>query len=415
MSITTPLERLDDPAPVDVGGRLVTAPLAKVLVASFGAMCSFYLMLSVMPMVAASNGADGAAGLATGLLMLAGVAAELCSTRLLRRYGDRAVLHAGLVLLGVPALALVASDHVATMMTISVARGFGLGLTVVASGSIVVALLPERRRGEGLGLFGVVNCVPAIAALPAGVWIADGSGAGTVFVLAAVLAVAPLSLYPGPPAAQLRPCDDEAPAGPGRLLTSVRRLGLGRLSLIFAATTLAGGAVVAFLPVTAPNGHLAVTGLFVQATAATVARWLAGRSGDRHGHDRLLIPALVASAVGVTAFAVAADLASVVVAAVVFGGGFGVLQSATLAAMVERAPRSEYGTVNAVWNVAYDFGYGVGPIAFGLLAATSSDMTAFAATATVIVLAIPAAHRSTRARPSRNDSRQPTATLATAA
>ena len=415
MSITTALERLDDPSPADTDGRLVTAPLARVFVASFGAMCSFYLMLSVMPAVAASNGADGAAGLATGLLMLAGVAAELCSTRLLRRYGDRAVLHAGLVLLGVPALALVASDHVATMITISVARGFGLGLTVVASGSIVVALLPQHRRGEGLGLYGLVNCTPAIAALPAGVWIADTSGAGTVFVLAAVLAVAPLSLHPGLPAAQLGPCDDETPAEPGRLLTSARRLGLGRLSLVFAATTFAGGAVVAFLPVTAPNGHLAATGLFVQATAATVARWLAGRSGDRHGHARLLVPALIASAVGVTALAVAADLASVVIAAVVFGGGFGVLQSATLAAMVERAPRRDYGTVNAVWNVAYDVGYGVGPIAFGLLAATSSYTTAFVATATVIVLAIPAAHRSTRTRPSRNHSRQPTAALATTA
>jgi MFS family permease len=413
MSITTALERVD-PSPLDADDRLVTAPLAKVLVASFGAMCSFYLMLSVMPVVAASNGADGAAGLATGLLMLACVAAELCSTRLLRRYGDRAVLHAGLVLLGVPALALVASDHAATMMTISVVRGFGFGLTVVASGSIVVALLPQRRRGEGLGLFGVINCAPAIVALPAGVWIADSVGAGTVFVLAAALALAPLSLRPGLPAAQLGLCDDQAPAGSVGLLTGARRLGLGQLSLVFAATTFAGGAVVAFLPITAPNGHLAATGLFVQATAATAARWLAGRSGDRHGHARLLVPALIASAVGVTALAVAADLASFVIAAVVFGGGFGVLQSATLAAMVERAPRSDYGTVNAVWNVAYDVGYGVGPIAFGLLAATSSDMTAFTATATVILAAIPAAHRSTR-RPSRTPSRQPTPALATAA
>src|SRR5918994_3765119 len=42
--------------------RLVTRPLALVLVASFGAMTSFYLLLSVVPLYASSAGARGVGG-----------------------------------------------------------------------------------------------------------------------------------------------------------------------------------------------------------------------------------------------------------------------------------------------------------------------------------------------------------------
>ena len=44
----------------------------------------------------------------------------------------------------------------------------------------------------------------------------------------------------------------------------------------------------------------------------------------------------------------------------VFGAGFGVLESATFTLMIERVPPSSYGTVSALWNLAYDAGYGAG-------------------------------------------------------
>jgi hypothetical protein len=53
----------------------------------------------------------------------------------------------------------------------------------------------------------------------------------------------------------------------------------------------------------------------------------------------------------------------------VFGAGFGVAQNATLTLMYARVPESGYGTVSALWNVAYDGGMGLGAVGFGAAAA----------------------------------------------
>ena len=66
--------------------RLVSRRLALLLMSSFGALTSFYLLLSVTPMYAVSAGAGTAqAGLVTGSLMLATVLAEFAPPRLMRR------------------------------------------------------------------------------------------------------------------------------------------------------------------------------------------------------------------------------------------------------------------------------------------------------------------------------------------
>ena len=52
------------------------------------------------------------------------------------------------------------------MVSVSVVRGLGFGLSGVVTGTLTAKLLPPGRRGEGLGLLGVVSGVPAIIALP---------------------------------------------------------------------------------------------------------------------------------------------------------------------------------------------------------------------------------------------------------
>src|SRR5712671_1661197 len=93
--------------------RLVSGRFALALLSSFGALTSFYLLLSVTPMYAVSAGAGSAeAGVVTGSLMLATVLAEFASARLMRRYGYRRVFAAGALLLGGPALALLGPHSV---------------------------------------------------------------------------------------------------------------------------------------------------------------------------------------------------------------------------------------------------------------------------------------------------------------
>ena len=175
-------------------------------------------------MYAVSAGAGSAeAGVVTGSLMLATVLAEFASSRLMRRYGYRAVFAAGALLLGGPVLALLGPHSVVTIVAVSIVRGFGFGLDTVVIGALVATSLPPERRGEGIGLAGVVACVPAIVALPSGVWLAENTGYAVVIAITAISALAPLAAVPwlaGPAGHQAEA--DPGTAQPAGLLASLR-------------------------------------------------------------------------------------------------------------------------------------------------------------------------------------------------
>ena len=56
-----------------------------------------------------------------------------------------------------------------------------------------------------------------------------------------------------------------------------------------------------------------------------------------------------------------ASPAAVIAGMCLFGIGFGISQNATFALMIDRMPPSGLGTASALWNLAYDAGYGAGP------------------------------------------------------
>ena len=366
--------------------RLVTGRFAAALLASFGALTSFYLLLSVTPMYAVSAGAGSAgAGLVTGSLMLTTVLAEFASSRLMGRYGYRAVFAAGALLLGGPVPALLAPHSMVTIIAVSVLRGFGFGLSTVVIGALVASSVPAERRGEGIGLAGVVACVPAIVALPSGVWLAQNTGYAVVIAITAVSALAPLAAVRW----LAGPAGPEAGSAPAGLLASLRSAGQLRPAVVFAATTVSAGVVASFLPLAAGvSSGVAALGLFAQAVTATASRWRAGRRGDRHGHAGLLIPGLLIAAAGMSSLVWVGAPVMVIAGMCLFGIGFGIAQNVTFALMIDRAPAGGYGTASALWNLAYDAGYGTGPIVFGLFVAHTGYPVAFGLTGLLILAAL---------------------------
>jgi MFS family permease len=388
---------------------VVTAPLLLVFAASAATLTSFDLMLSVTPMYAASAGAGRTgAGLVAGALMLATVLAEMAAPALMNVWGSRRLFAIGAVLLGAPALLLLASDRLITILAVSFVRGLGFGLATVVTGTMVVTLLPPQRRGEGLGLYGVVDCVPGVLALPSGVWLAGHAGFALVIDITAGTALASVGFMlrrPGSAARVNRGRADRGRADRGRavdagsgrpmgMMGGLRRREQRRLALIFAATTVSAGVVVAFLPLAVgASGTVAALGLFVQAATATVSRWWAGRRGDRHGHAGLLMPGLVLAAAGMALLVWVASPAAVIAGMAVFGTGFGISQNATYTLMVDRVPAAGYGMASALWNLAYDAGYGAGPAAFGAVVVFTGYPLAFGLTGILMLVALLPARR----------------------
>lgn len=381
-------EALDTTSPTTTTRpALLTRPLLLRFVSILGASTSFYLLLSVVPRYASTGdrgGGGGAAGLATGALMLATVLGELATPVLVRRCGYRVVLAVGLALMGAPALALGFSRNLGWIVAMCLLRGLGFAFTVVAGGALTASLIPAERRGEGLALVGIVSGLPSLLGLPIGVWLAAHAGYGVVFTAGAVTALAAIPAVPGLP-------DRIRTSGrPIGITEALRTAELLRPAVVFAVTALAAGIVVTFLPLAVPASAtgLVAAALFVQPAAATLARWLAGRHGDRHGSAGLVLPGLLLSALGTGLMALTGHPVAVIIAVGLFGIGFGVAQNATLTLMYARVSAAGYGTVSALWNFAYDAGMGVGAVAFGWLAAGTGYPWAFALTALAMLGAL---------------------------
>ncbi|TMQ90440.1 MFS transporter [Actinomadura soli] len=381
--------------------RLMSRAFALVLVAGVGSSTSFYLLFSSLPRYADATGAGGVgAGLTTGVMMLATVAAELAVPRLVARCGYRTVFGTGLALLGVPALALLGvpalalatSGSMAMILMACLVRGAGFAVAVVLGGALVASIVPAERRGEGLGIYGIACGVPAMVALPAGLWLGDLVGYAPVFALAGVSALAGLAAVRDLPGRRPEP---EAPLG---LVAAARKRELLVPSLFFAATTVATGITATFLPLV--GGAVSAWALLAHGLAVTCTRWWAGRNGDRYGAARQLVPGLVISASGIALLVLVSSPAAVLAGMVLFGAGFGLTGNASMAVMLDRVPSSSYGTVSALWNVAYDVGIGLGATGFGLAAVHTGYPAAFGLTAALMLLPL-LAGRSARTRPER--------------
>ncbi len=364
----------------------MTRPLLLRFVTVVGSSASFHLLLPVVPAYAQSapGGGSDKAGLVTGALMLATVAGELTAPWLAARCGYRVMLGAGLFLLGAPALALTVSQSMAWIVVVCLVRGFGFAFTLVAGGALTASLIPPERRGEGLALIGVVAGVPLLVGLPLGAWLALHTGYGPVCSVAALIALVSIAAVPGLPG---RKAASGPPLG---VFAGACSGALGRPTAVFAVTAVGAGFVVTFLPLAVAPGHSGVVAaaLFVQPAAATASRWFAGRRADRRGAAGLLVPGLAVSAAGIFVIALTGVPAAVVVGAAVFGIGFGVIQSATLTLMYTRVPSSGYGTVSALWNLAYDAGMGIGAVGFGMVAGVTGYPWAIVLTAFLMLTAL---------------------------
>jgi MFS family permease len=78
---------------------------------------------------------------------------------------------------------------------------------------------------------------------------------------------------------------------------------------------------------------------------------------------------------------------------VLFGAGFGVIENATFALLIELLPEAQ---ASSLWNLAYDAGYGAGPAVFGLFVPRTGYPAAFALTGILVLAVFPVATRERR-------------------
>lgn len=357
----------------DKKGTLLTWPMLALVSSTFASLAGFNLLLSVVPLYADELGGGSAgAGFATAAFMLSTVLAQAQMPRALARFGYRPILASGLLFLGLPSFLYAFTTGLPSVLAVTLARGVGFGIVTVVFAALVVELAPVERRGEALGLFGVAITLPTIFCNPLGLWLVDGYGYWSVFLLGGMAPLLGFVSFLG----------TRATRGGGRVngagfLEGLSRGPLLRLVSLFAVCTMVGGVLVTFLPLAAPGVGVfsAATAILALGLATAAGRWWAGRFGDRNDPRGLLAPGLVLAALGVATLAQGGP--ALLAGAALFGLGFGMLQSATLVMVMARVSKEEYGLGSTLWNAAFDAGTGLGAFLFGFVIEVGGFSSAF--------------------------------------
>ncbi|MCW2739921.1 MAG: Arabinose efflux permease family protein [Blastococcus sp.] len=364
--------------------------LVGVTVLGFTSYC---LTLASLPVYAVAGGAAASsAGVVTAVFLGVTIAGQSAVPALTARFGVGPVLAAGLLAIGLPAPFYVLDDGVGWISVLSAVRGGGFAVLTVLGATLAARVAPPERRGESIGLYGLAIAIPNLIAIPAGAALVLAGHVGWLSWLAAtpVLGVFLVPLLVRSVGPQAGP----GPAGSGR---AAMLAALAPSAVLF-LVTLAGGALVTFLPIERPDGVLATVALLLFGATGAITRWRSGLLADRFG-SRLLLPlttVLAAVGMAVTALGLGSGPVWLLVGAAVLGAGYGAVQNLTLMAAFARAGESGTTAASAVWNAAFDAGTATGALVLGFLAAGIGLDWSYVVVAASLAAAVPLASAAAR-------------------
>ena len=354
---------------------------------TFTVFVSLFQLLPAAPYhVIELGGTTFAAGLFLGFLTYASALSAPFTGQLADRLGHRRVLISVSLVLAVFSVSYAFITNYRVLLAVVFVHGLFWSGLLAASGAYMTATLPEERRAEGLGYWGLSSVTALAIAPPFGFWMYSFGWA------ALSLEVAALNLLMAIIAWRL-PDDRGAMTLPPRP-THIKDLVEWRvlaLSVAMALIAFGYGSLTSFSAMFADELGVSPRSLFLTVMAITilVGRISVGRFLDRIGHRQALLPCLAATAIGMGLLALAHGKVMFVLAALVFGAGFGLVYPAYTAYIMKRIPWWRRGAAFGAMLAAFDTGVGSGSTVMGGLIHQLGFRPAFGIAAALAALSLP--------------------------
>ncbi|UFJ42602.1 MFS transporter [Brevibacillus humidisoli] len=362
--------------------RLWTRPFIQMTVAMLFLFMGFYLLVPTLPLfIKQLGGTEAQVGLVIGVYTLAAVVFRPIVGGLLDRYGRRPFILWGLLFF---ALAMYVYDWIGTifmLMALRVIHGVSWALSTTAVGTAITDVIPPARRGEGMGWFGLAMTVAMAIGPMLGIWTIENHSFHSLFLVGAGFSIIALLL------AYLTNIPFQAKPTGGRIQLIEQSVLSVTVAIFF--LSVAYGGITTFLPLFAESIKVnAGTFFFVYAVALTLIRPIAGKHSDRYGEPFVIAPALLITIASLLVLSFSNGLIGVIVAAIMYGVGFGSAQPALQAATLRLAPPDRKGVANASFFTAFDLGIGLGSIILGWVSQYTGYQVMFVVTAVSVAVSL---------------------------
>lgn len=354
-------------ASIDQSDKIWTRDFILVCSANFFIFLGFQMTLPTLPLfIKELGGSDQIVGVIVGIFTFSALLFRPYAGKSLETKGRRFVYMFGLSIfvLSVGSFAFVTS--IAFLMMLRIVQGIGWGFSTTATGTIATDLIPPKRRGEGMGYFGLSGNL-ALALGPAlGLTLVGKISFTSLFLICGSLGLVAVLL-----SSKIR--YKKVEQSPHKSTTVkfdiFEKTALQPAILLFFITVTFGG-IASFLPIYASQKGIAGIEYYflVYAIFLLISRTFAGRIYDQKGHIYVFPPGAILILIAMILLAWLPSSTVMLIAAGIYGLGFGSVQPALQAWAVDQAESNRKGMANATFFSFFDLGVGIGAITFGQLA-----------------------------------------------
>ena len=345
--------------------KIWTRDFIFICIANFLVFLGFQMTLPTISLyVKHLGGSDQLIGVVVGIFTFSALLIRPFAGQALETKGRRIVYFGGLIvfILTLGTFGFLAS--IALLFFMRIIQGIGWGALTTATGTVASDLVPASRRGEGMGYFGLAGNIAMAIGPSLGLTLVVLLPFNQYFLLCAVLGIIAFIV-----ATQIKFKKAEKvtvqPTGK-KMLDLYEKSSLKPSVLAFFITFTFGG-IATFLPLyTAQKGIEGIQWYFViYALSVMLTRTFAGQLYDRKGHRAVFIPGTLLIFIAMLLLSWMPSMNVLLIAAFLYGFGFGSVQPALQAWAIGQAPPNRRGMANATFYSFFDLGIGIGAMIFG--------------------------------------------------
>ena len=378
--------------------RLWTLPFIIIILISFFASLSYFLIQTLVTSYALSFGAElAAAGSAVGAFSIAAMIIRPFSGFFADRLNKKILLAVTTGLMGLALILYNFCHSVGMLFFIRIFHGIAFGVNGTVNIALAVEYIPKSRTGEGLGYYGVGQVASQIIGPPLGLAIKNLVGFNLLFIGDAVFTVAAAAAFffifkyrkTEKRSLNLKEMfpHEEGKNRAKEIIGSLIAVECIFYALMGGLFSMGNSIVHGFLVVLGESKSVSGISFFftLNAIMLFVLRMTVGKVLDR---TKLIIVVVASMATSAAAFALigwSGTLVPILAAAVIkaFGnvGGQVSLQSAC----VKKVDAARVGVATSTYYIGADIGNGFGPVWGGIVAEKHSVSSPFLVMAVIFL------------------------------
>lgn len=352
----------------------------------------YYALLTVLPVfiVTDLNGTEGQAGLAMTIFMLSAIIVRPFSGKIIEKFGKRKTLLVFQLLFCLSSILYVFIDSLSLLLALRLVHGVWFSVLTTALIAIANDIIPDSRKGAGLGYFAMSMNLAVVFGPFIGLTALQLFSYKTLMIgLAVIVTIGYLVAF------TLKVSEN-----PPQLSTGTRprfswhdllEMKAMPIAIVSCLTAFSYASIMSYISVFAETrGIFEYVSLFfiVFAVAMMLVRPFTGRLYDTKGPNSVIYPSFILFAAGLFLLSTMNTVATLLIAAVLIGIGYGSIVPCFYAFAIQSAEKHRSGHATSTLFTLFDFGMATGAFVLGIVSVQWGYSALYIVCGVIIILTI---------------------------